>query len=84
LNEAGQTVRVVTSPAAAAWVAETTISPASGNQRGSLVAAGIGLVDPRTGADSPTPVTSGTGDTFVSNFEPNWIVAQLKQLHQSR
>ena len=40
-----------------------------------LVAAGIGLIDPQTGSVTTTLVTSGTGDKVVSNFEPSWIVA---------
>lgn len=58
--------------------------PALAGHLQTLVAAGIGLVDPQTGSDSPTPVISGTGDVVVSNFEPRWIVARLEQLHPSR
>jgi len=58
--------------------------PALAGHLQTLIAAGVSFVDPQTGADSPTPVTSGTGDQVVRDFEPSWIVAKLEQLSPSR
>lgn len=44
-----------------------------------LTAAGVALVDPRTGASDPTPVHSGTGSQITTAFDPKWIVAALNR-----
>jgi phosphopantothenoylcysteine synthetase/decarboxylase len=58
--------------------------PALAGHLRTLIAAGVSFVDPQTGAGSPAPVTSGTGDQVVRAFEPSWIVAKLEQLYPSR
>ena len=58
--------------------------PALAGHLQTLIDAGVGLVDVQTGADTPAPVTSGTGDQVVDAFNPSWIVARLEQLSASR
>jgi phosphopantothenoylcysteine synthetase/decarboxylase len=58
--------------------------PALGGHLQTLRTAGVGFVDPQTGADSHVPVPSGTGDEVVRAFEPSWIVAKLDQLIAAR
>jgi phosphopantothenoylcysteine synthetase/decarboxylase len=58
--------------------------PALAGHLQTLIAAGVRIVDPQTGADSAAPITSGTGDRVVSAFEPSWIVAKLGQFNPSR
>ena len=58
--------------------------PALASHLQTLIAAGVSFVDPQTGADSPAPVTSGTGDQVVRAFKPSWIVARLERLNPSR
>lgn len=58
--------------------------PALAGHLQTLSAHSVGFVDPQTGADSPVPVASGTGDQVVAAFEPGWVVARLEQLNSSR
>jgi phosphopantothenoylcysteine synthetase/decarboxylase len=58
--------------------------PALAGHLQTLITAGVNIIDPQTGDDSPTPITSGTGDQVVRAFDPSWIVAKLEQLHPSQ
>jgi phosphopantothenoylcysteine synthetase/decarboxylase len=58
--------------------------PALAGHLKTLLTSGVSLVDPQTGADSLTPITSGTGDQVVRAFDPDWIVARLEQLNPAR
>jgi phosphopantothenoylcysteine synthetase/decarboxylase len=42
-----------------------------------LTAAGVDCVDPRTGADEPSPVYSGTSSEIATSFDSQWVVAAL-------
>ena len=57
--------------------------PALAGHLQTLIAAGVSFVDLQTGADSLTPVISGTGDQVLRDFDPSWIVGKLGQLNPS-
>ncbi|GEL18347.1 hypothetical protein PA7_21840 [Pseudonocardia asaccharolytica DSM 44247 = NBRC 16224] len=43
-----------------------------------LAAAGVRLVDPRSGqVGDPTPVSSGTGPEVVAAFDPSWVIEAI-------
>jgi hypothetical protein len=50
---------------------------------GTLVEAGVAVVDVQTGSVGAAAVTSGTGDAVVAGFDPQWVIAHLAAVRKS-